>query len=412
MSTTVQLEATMRAELQAAKALADQADAAGRDFTDAERTKVAGHMKAYGAAKAQHERLRNDKAAQKAERDAGDAALRQYLADLGSEIGLEPGGGTGARPSDWRKSSGDWGTKVVDANTDRMGRKSLLQSGSVPVTVPLNPNPVRLGERAQFLRQLIPGVPAPTGRFSFMRQTVRTFNAAPVAAGALKPTVHDHDGPRRRPHPHDRPPVRADPAPGPRRRGHASAVRRGRAALRPGAGTGRPDPERRRQRRGLHRHPQHLRHPDAGVERRRGAHHDPQGGDGAGGGRPDPGRLGVRPGRLGGRGVGRGRRVRRQLEPADSGGPDGPKALGTAGGGHHACPAGTAILGDFRGSSELHLTEEARIDWSEQTYDPNALGAGVGASDFQRNLVRFRAEMRANLAVTRPGAFVEVDVAA
>jgi hypothetical protein len=51
------------------------------------------------------------------------------------------------------------------------------------------------------------------------------------------------------------------------------------------------------------------------------------------------------------------------------------------------------------------------IDWSETTDDPNALGAGVGASDFTRNVVRFRAEGRWCIAVTRPLAFVSIALA-
>lgn len=57
------------------------------------------------------------------------------------------------------------------------------------------------------------------------------------------------------------------------------------------------------------------------------------------------------------------------------------------------------------------MTEEARIDWSENTFDPDFTDAtGTGASDFERNLIRFRAEMRAKTAVLRPQAFVTLEV--
>lgn len=77
----------------------------------------------------------------------------------------------------------------------------------------------------------------------------------------------------------------------------------------------------------------------------------------------------------------------------------------------NAVAANVALLGNFRGSSELYTTQEATIDWNESTYDPNALGAGVGASDFMRNMIRFRAELRACIAVTRPLGFVSIALA-
>jgi hypothetical protein len=43
-------------------------------------------------------------------------------------------------------------------------------------------------------------------------------------------------------------------------------------------------------------------------------------------------------------------------------------------------------------------------------YDENALGTGVGASDFARNLVRFRCEARMDLAATRPAAVAVMDL--
>lgn len=74
--------------------------------------------------------------------------------------------------------------------------------------------------------------------------------------------------------------------------------------------------------------------------------------------------------------------------------------------------AGTGILGDFATSAVLRVTEQARVDWSENVFDPNALGAGVGASDFERNLIRFRAETRVAIAVLRPIGFVALDLTA
>lgn len=67
---------------------------------------------------------------------------------------------------------------------------------------------------------------------------------------------------------------------------------------------------------------------------------------------------------------------------------------------------------NFREATELQLVEDVRFDWSENVYDPNALGAGSGASDFQRNMIRFRAEMDAGLKIFQPSAIVEIDLTA
>jgi HK97 family phage major capsid protein len=76
-----------------------------------------------------------------------------------------------------------------------------------------------------------------------------------------------------------------------------------------------------------------------------------------------------------------------------------------------SCPAGVAYLADFLGSTKLYVREEANLSWSENTWDPDALGEGLGASDFARNLVRFRAEGRFGFAVTRPTGVVKVALA-
>lgn len=63
--------------------------------------------------------------------------------------------------------------------------------------------------------------------------------------------------------------------------------------------------------------------------------------------------------------------------------------------------AGIGVLGDFTGSARLYVTEDARVDWSENVSD-----------DFSRNLMRFRCEARVGFGVTRPLAFVNVDLTA
>jgi HK97 family phage major capsid protein len=62
---------------------------------------------------------------------------------------------------------------------------------------------------------------------------------------------------------------------------------------------------------------------------------------------------------------------------------------------------------DFPGSTKAWERETVRIDWSEAVFDPNALGEGVGAADFEMNLVRARGEARYGFGVTRPRGVVE-----
>jgi HK97 family phage major capsid protein len=72
----------------------------------------------------------------------------------------------------------------------------------------------------------------------------------------------------------------------------------------------------------------------------------------------------------------------------------------------NALTQNTGYLGDFSNSSALYRTGGVLIDWSEGHYD-----TGIGATDFERNLVRFRAETRVGVAILRSFAFVEIDLA-
>lgn len=78
----------------------------------------------------------------------------------------------------------------------------------------------------------------------------------------------------------------------------------------------------------------------------------------------------------------------------------------------NAVGVGTGILGDFRNYAVLYRTGPIRVDWSENMYDPDKFGVGDGGSDFEANQLRFRAELRANIAVLRPAAFLSLDMTA
>jgi HK97 family phage major capsid protein len=72
-------------------------------------------------------------------------------------------------------------------------------------------------------------------------------------------------------------------------------------------------------------------------------------------------------------------------------------------------PANTGVLGDFAGAAELYRTGPIRIDWSEGVYDPT-FDENAGATAFERNMLVFRAEMRAMLAVLDPTAFLALEM--
>ena len=84
------------------------------------------------------------------------------------------------------KSKLDWGREFTQAR-EASGTKALLDPGTTPVTVPLAAEPVTDPRQAQFVYQLVPTEDAPSGMFSYLRQSARTNLAAVVASGALKP---------------------------------------------------------------------------------------------------------------------------------------------------------------------------------------------------------------------------------
>ncbi len=68
------------------------------------------------------------------------------------------------------------------------GMKSLAPSGAAVVGQEMKPDPVSLGQPALSLLDVIPVTTHAQPEFAYMRQTVRTNNAAVVAERAVKPT--------------------------------------------------------------------------------------------------------------------------------------------------------------------------------------------------------------------------------
>jgi HK97 family phage major capsid protein len=65
---------------------------------------------------------------------------------------------------------------------------------------------------------------------------------------------------------------------------------------------------------------------------------------------------------------------------------------------------------DFAGSTELRERESAQVAWFEGVFDPDKFGAGDGGTDWQANEIRARGEGRFGFAVKRPRGVVEFPV--
>jgi HK97 family phage major capsid protein len=88
--------------------------------------------------------------------------------------------------------------KTMVKDISGQGIKALVGAGSTTTAVPLESNPIPLGQTGLGLLSLIPTKVRDTPKYSYLRQTVRTNNAAVVAPGGTKPvsvyTVASVDG--------------------------------------------------------------------------------------------------------------------------------------------------------------------------------------------------------------------------
>lgn len=163
----------VKAETDAARALLNAADEAGRSLTADEQSKADAHVK-------EAKRLRETDRVKR-----GDAAVRAAIAGLGDAADVP----TWAR----KRSATEWGTKTAErmstAQSSADGRKAVV-SGQYEVTSPLQPGIDRLPDYpTRLLDLLVNRKPLASGnQFEYLRQNVRTHAAAPVADGALKPT--------------------------------------------------------------------------------------------------------------------------------------------------------------------------------------------------------------------------------
>jgi HK97 family phage major capsid protein len=130
--------------------------------------------------------------------DAHLAAARGKLAQLelaksdeailadARELAASVGGFSKAGGGSWASKTAEKLGRVMRGSSD--GSKAIV-SGSIDIGAPIDSSINVLPDVATTILDLIPRKPVSgTNEFSYLRQTVRTNNAAPVADGATKPT--------------------------------------------------------------------------------------------------------------------------------------------------------------------------------------------------------------------------------
>jgi HK97 family phage major capsid protein len=413
-----EMKQELGSHLAKARGLTDAASAANRELTGDEHAEVERHLAACKDLGPRVERQRQIAAVQEQAE-----LLTSCLRGVGSPEpipGQQGSSSYGGGLPGMKVAGRRWANAVIRANSDSAGNyKGLTPAGTVVVDVP-SPDVVALGKPVASVRQLIPTLPS-SGMLAFFRQTLRDNRAAPVAQGALKPTsiynlerVEERvrtlahlSEPMHRTDFSDAPllaefvgggemlygleraledQILNGSGVGENMTGLANTSGVQTVALVTGPATG----------------PVNLL-----ISLRRGLTRLEQQGLTASGFVLSPAdweSVETAYTTTGGLVLAEGGQT---AVPVDSAARRlwGVPVVSTP-----ACPVGTAYACDFLGSTRLYVREEMRLDWSENVYDPDALGAGVGATDFERNMLRMRAEMRAYFAVTRPSGCVKISL--
>lgn len=387
-------------KLKTAQDIAAKAEGERRDFTADEQKQVEGLLAEIKDLKARAEAAKSNETMHDALNALGEGIARPAALKAGLNPKVKASGGS------------DWAEKVVRSVSGPDGYKGILATGAVPLTVPLMPEPIRIGVPILALRQLIPTVTG-SSRFGYLRQTVRTNNAATVARGALKPTsvyTFDRVDDRTRTIAHLSEPIaRQDLRDAPAlQRVLDTEMRLGlelalEAQIINGSGSG-----------------ENM----TGIANVSGSQAQAWSTDIMTTTRKAKTKLEVLS-FLDGAGY--------VMHPNDwetieltanneadyyLGGPvqtvdvNARRLWGLPVVTTTSQTAGVAHLVNFQLATELQVVEDVRFDWSEDTYDPDALGVGIGASDFTRNMIRFRCEMDAGLKIFQPSAIVEIDLTA
>lgn len=160
------------AALKAARDIAEAAKAAGRNLTEGETAQIDGHL-----AKADDLKVQIDKAEESQERFRKMAAIDPSAEDGVTYLGKQADAAQGIVKA------------MSTAGGGSYGQKALVTAGDVYTDIPLlSANPFNQPRPPATLIEALPfrSIAGPTVRY--LRQTTRTNNAAPVAAGAVKPT--------------------------------------------------------------------------------------------------------------------------------------------------------------------------------------------------------------------------------
>lgn len=402
-----QLRDEAAAAFRNAKSIADRAEAEGRDFTAAELAEAQKSIEDGKRLRAEFEKAVATETMHGALNALGNGGSAS--ADPGSPFSSK----SGDLPPKVKAGGGsDWSAKAIQRLSGPTGFKGVIETGAVLVTVPLDPEPVRMDIPVLSLRQLIPSVQNTADYFSYQRQTVRDNNAAVVARGALKPTsiytvgkVEDRCATIAH---LSEPIAKQDLADVPllqqfieqeMRLGLELALEN---EIMNGDNTG----DR-----------------FTGLANLSGTQSQAFSSNVLTTARKAITKL-DRYGSLGRAGWLMSPEDWETIELlADNEGQfyyGGPQAAVNPGSRRlwgapvvvsDAAATGTAYLADFS-TLRLQVREEGKLSWSENVYRPDALGEGVGASDFERNLITFRFEGRFGLEARRPSAIVEVDLTA
>jgi HK97 family phage major capsid protein len=174
MKTLEELKAELHIFLTAAKKIIEPVESGNRDFTPQERSEISTYLAKAKLVKDQIKSM--DPEGEKARQAKNDAEMRKYIEDLGE--GINPGGNGKAGP---------WSTAFLK-DRQKFGAKELLTpSGSVGVPA-LSATIPAAGEVLETILQVLRPTPTTNSSVEYLREVTRTHAAAPVAAGAVKPT--------------------------------------------------------------------------------------------------------------------------------------------------------------------------------------------------------------------------------
>lgn len=177
-----ELQAAGRKALDTANAIESKAKSESRDMTADERSARETALQAAKAAVDGMKSIRHDQ------------SLRDDAEAIGREIGAPGGAGSVSAKrrglAITRKSGG--AAKLAATMTEKMvgsdGRKALAPAGTVVTNTPVAADVVALGDPGVTILDALQSVLSSTPTYRYLRQSLRTNNAAVVAEGATKPT--------------------------------------------------------------------------------------------------------------------------------------------------------------------------------------------------------------------------------